>query len=390
MADTILCYVAIPGPPGPPGAAGTNGTNGTNAFVLTTAPFNLPAEGGTVVINVTSSAPFVAGQVVVVEVGGAFAYMEVSSIPSGTSLLLFNLENTANSLYIDNSPPGTPFATGAKVSPGGMQGPGGGSSTTGAPTTASYILQTFNASLPSAQTLSGLATGLLKNATGTGILTIAVQGTDYYRPSGTDVAIADGGTGASSIVGAVANLGLVIGSNIQAYSANLQALSALSPTANSVPYFTSPTTASLMTVSSAARDLLDDTSYAGMRSTLGLLTNYGLLGIIPSINMNLVGDNLLNIPNTRYRIDKIVIENASASLSLATLGVFTSAGGSGTSIAGDQSLTALTAPIKFVDMTLEPIVSTDVLTVNTLYVRVGTAQGSAATARLLLFGWDYA
>src|SRR5690606_2565646 len=33
--------------------------------------------------------------------------------------------------------------------------------------------------------------------TTTGVLSIAAQGTDYYAPSGTDVALADGGTGAS-------------------------------------------------------------------------------------------------------------------------------------------------------------------------------------------------
>lgn len=50
-------------------------------------------------------------------------------------------------------------------------------------------------------------TGLVKG-NGTSAFTAAVQGTDYYKPGGTDVALADGGTGASTASGARTNLGL--------------------------------------------------------------------------------------------------------------------------------------------------------------------------------------
>lgn len=43
----------------------------------------------------------------------------------------------------------------------------------GAPATGTYITQTPDISLPNAQPLSGLATGLLKSTTGTGVLSIA-------------------------------------------------------------------------------------------------------------------------------------------------------------------------------------------------------------------------
>lgn len=67
----------------------------------------------------------------------------------------------------------------------------------GAPTDATYITQTPNASLSNEQAMSALATGIVKNTTATGVQSIAIPGTDYYAPGSTDVAVADGGTGRS-------------------------------------------------------------------------------------------------------------------------------------------------------------------------------------------------
>jgi hypothetical protein len=67
----------------------------------------------------------------------------------------------------------------------------------------------------------------------------------------TDLAVADGGTGASNASDARTNLGLAIGSNVQAYSANLDEYAAVNPTA-------------------AGLALLDDADAAAQRTTLGL------------------------------------------------------------------------------------------------------------------------
>jgi hypothetical protein len=61
---------------------------------------------------------------------------------------------------------------------------GSGGSGGGAPTDATYIVQTPNATLTNEQALSALSTGLLKNTTTTGVLSVAIAGTDYVAPAG--------------------------------------------------------------------------------------------------------------------------------------------------------------------------------------------------------------
>lgn len=125
----------------------------------------------------------------------------------------------------------------------------------------------------------------------------------------------------------------------------------------------------------------------GANSQVGYFGTVGprLLGKYIGVNANTTTtDYQIPLINTGiYSPITIIYCNASISLTTATAGLFSSVGGSGT-ITADAALSGMTTALKVV----KPAVTTDILSGDYMYLRVGTAQGAAATFDVYVYGYD--
>lgn len=91
---------------------------------------------------------------------------------------------------------------------------------------------------------------------------------------------------------------------------------------------------------------------------------------------------------TRYIFNALRVYNASGTLTTATAGLFSGAGGTGTTVYANQALTVSTSADNTANNTQLLTVTVTTTTTNnnfsTLFFRVGTAQGTATTADVLL------
>jgi len=122
--------------------------------------------------------------------------------------------------------------------------------------------------------------------TGSSLTSVGTIGTGVWQ--GTAVGVAYGGTGATDALNARNNLGLAIGTNVQAYDATLAAIAGLTTVADRMIYFTAADTAAVATLTSFGRSLIDDTDASTARTTLGL----GTMATQASTNVNIDGGTI--------------------------------------------------------------------------------------------------
>lgn len=141
------------------------------------------------------------------------------------------------------------------------------------------------------------STTLGSGITGSSLTSLGTIGTGVWQ--GTAIGIAYGGTGATDAGTARSNLGLAIGTNVQAYDATLAALAGVTTTANSIIYATGLDTFAVATLSSFARTLIDDSDASIARTTLGL----GTISTQNSNNVSITGGNISSITLDLVTID---------------------------------------------------------------------------------------
>ena len=172
-----------------------------------------------------------------------------------------------------------------------------------------------DADASTARTTLGLGTASVENVT------------DLLTKAGNLSGLADTTTARS-------NLGLVIGTNVQAYDATLNALAGLTTVADQTIYSTGADTFAMTTLSSFGRSLIDDTDASTARTTLGLAigtnvqaydaTLAGLASVTTSADTLIYANGVDTFTTTTLSsFARTLLDDADASTARSTLGLGT-------------------------------------------------------------------
>jgi hypothetical protein len=111
-----------------------------------------------------------------------------------------------------------------------------------------------------------------------------------------------------------------------------------------------------------------------------------LLASAQSVNLNSVGDTIAPILVAgRVSAAYILLTNASTSLTTAAFAIYTAPAAGGTAILSATTPTGATAASVVVNTGATTYAA---ITGTNLYIRNTTAQGSAATADIFIYGYD--
>lgn len=188
----------------------------------------------------------------------------------------------------------------------------------------------------------------------------------------------------TNVVTARLNLGLVIGTNVQAYDAELAALAGLTSAADKLPYFTGSGTASVTDFTSFARTLVATSNAAGAISALGLDADIATLSLPASTTISTFGASL--------------VDDADAATARTTLGlVAAGAGDIWVEKAGDTMTGELVVDLTTASTSAAPLYGLTLVdggarfsgayneTSTTAGVHVGAATGAGASPRIGFF-----
>ncbi len=257
---------------------------------------------------------------------------------------------------------------------------------TGVDTFSTTSLTTFGRSLIDDADNSAARTTL-------GLGTISTQNSNSISISGgsisgiTDLAVADGGTGASDAATARTNLGLVIGTNVQAYDATLAALAGVTTSANVLIYATGVDTFSTTSLTTFGRSLIDDADNSAARTTLGL----GTISTQNSNSVSITGGTIdgVSIGNTSVativKVDNVTIDGNSVSASNTNGILIVSPNGTG-SLQADSSGDA--RGLYAIDLQRDRSLNNQVASGNYSFIGGGLRNRSSGYASVVVGGYE--
>ncbi len=359
LPTKVCLATSIPGPKGTTGNSGTNGASGTSASTTLTADFTMPAQTADGNATVADSSVFSFGEIIFLALAG---YLKVDGIPDSVTLTLRNLRDDGVLDYPDNAASGTIIPIGAKLTPGGQQGPTGsiGGIVAGGDLQGNYPNPTLiptgtpgvygdGTTVPQITTD---AAGRVTNVTPVGI----------SFPAGS----APGGPAGGDLTGTYPNPTLAASGVVAgAYG-----------TSSAWP---------IITFDAKGR------ATAASVASPAFLTRVGLLGSA-SVNFNTTADQAITMASSKFRITHIIITDPSVDFSMIAPsgGIYTAPAKTGNIIvAAAQTYNTMVTTVDFKELTLDTYPLASLVVVPTLYFSLSVSVIPAATAVLHLFGEKY-